>query len=111
MNNERVLREKALEAIGSGKLPARKQDRILGGVGTGKTCALCGELLTLTQMEIEAEFKRQGSTSGSETYYLHPRCFTAWESEILSRLAQGAASNPRDQPPPSHWVTVPSGSE
>ena len=79
MGDECILREKALEAIIGGKLPTRKPDRTLGGLGSGKTCALCSELLTPTQMELEIEFSRHGSTPGLDTYHLHPRCFTVWD--------------------------------
>ena len=78
MGDECILREKALEAIIGGKLPIRKPDRTLGGLGSGKTCALCSELLTPTQMELEIEFNRHGSP-GLDTYHLHPRCFTVWD--------------------------------
>jgi hypothetical protein len=53
VNDENILREKAREAIASGKLSMRKAHRALGGLGTGRTCALCCGLLTPTQMEIE----------------------------------------------------------
>src|SRR5207245_2026594 len=56
MGDECILREKALEAIIGGKLPTRKPDRTLGGLGSGKTCAVCSELLTPTQMELEIEW-------------------------------------------------------
>src|SRR5438093_783184 len=46
MGDECILRKKALEAIIGGKLPTRKPDRTLGGLGSGKTCAVCSELLT-----------------------------------------------------------------
>jgi hypothetical protein len=85
VNDENILREKAREAIASGKLPMRKADRTLGGLGTGRTCVLCGGLLTPTQMEIEVELNRQGSAPGLERYHLHPRCFAAWELEINSK--------------------------
>jgi hypothetical protein len=64
VNDENILREKAREAIASGKLPMRKAHRALGGLGTGRTCALCGGLLTPTQMEIEIELNPQGSAHG-----------------------------------------------
>jgi hypothetical protein len=93
MNDECSLREKALEAIRGERLPTRKPDRTLGGLGTGRTCASCGELLTPTQMEIELEFKRQDSTPAFDTYHMHPRCFAAWEFEIHS-LLEGGRSRP-----------------
>lgn len=79
MNDDCALHAKAREALQSGKLPTRKPDRTLGGLGRGGACALCGTLLTPTGMEIEVEFARKGTTSRLDTYLLHPRCFAAWE--------------------------------
>ena len=81
MPDELVLREEAREAIRSGKLPTRAPNRTFGGIGTGKTCAVCGEVLTAQQMEFEIEFNRLGDGSGTDHYFLHPRCFAAWEFE------------------------------
>ena len=80
MSDDCTLRAKAREALESGKLPTRKPDRTLGGLGRGGVCALCGTLLTPTGMEIEVEFGRMGTTTRLDTYLLHPRCFAAWES-------------------------------
>jgi hypothetical protein len=99
--NDEILREKARQAIRSGKLPTRKPARRLGGLGRGGVCAVCGERLTPTQMEIEIEFNRHGSTPGLDTHQLHPRCFAAWEFEIHSRLDQGSISS-RDPRDPYH---------
>ena len=114
MNDADTLREKAREAIESGKLPTRKPDLTLGGLGSGRTCAVCGELLTRTQVELAIEFNRHGSTPGLDTYHLHPRCFAAWEFEIHSRLARGAisSSDRRDRHFLSPWpAAAPSESD
>jgi hypothetical protein len=88
-------REKAREAIQNGKLPTRSPDRITGGPGCGGPCALCGDPVRRTQMELEPEFRQEGEapaassvpgrTQGLEAalhkYHLHPRCFMAWEFE------------------------------
>ena len=79
MNDDYSLRARAREALQSGKLPTRKPDRTLGGLGRGGVCALCGTRLTQTGMEIEMEFVRKGATPWLDTYLLHPRCFAAWE--------------------------------
>ena len=64
MEREPLLTERIRQAIDSGKLPARKPDRVLGGPGTGNLCAVCGAMLTLTQMEIEVEFDRGATCPG-----------------------------------------------
>jgi len=76
-----VLREKAREAIKSGRLPARAADRTLGGPGTGATCPVCAKPLRHDQMAREVQFKRSGATAGIDSYHLHPPCCMAWERE------------------------------
>jgi hypothetical protein len=88
MPDEAALREKAWEAIRSGKLPSRRADRTYGGPGSGKLCSLCSEPVTLDQVEMEMEFKRHGSHPGFDRYFLHIRCFVAWE---FQRAKIGAA--------------------
>lgn len=78
--DDHILRERAREAIESGKLPARSPDRIMGGPGCGDACALCGETVWRNRMELEPEF-RDGEAPELHTYHLHPRCFMAWECE------------------------------
>lgn len=91
MNDEQVLREKARNAIRTGKLPAVKPGRTWGGPGNGTRCSLCGEPVTQGQMELEIEYRRAGATSGLDKYYLHVRCFAVWECEI--GLADGTISS------------------
>jgi len=79
MPDELVLREKAREAIRSGKLPSRKPDRTYGGPGSGKLCSLCGERVTLEQIEMEIEFNSHGVQPRLDGYYLHVSCLAAWE--------------------------------
>ena len=55
-SQEATRRERAREVSQCGKVPLRKPDWILGGLATGKICVVCGELLTLTQLEIEFVF-------------------------------------------------------
>jgi len=81
MPDEPLLREKAREAIRSGKLPLRKPARILGGLGTGESCGVCGLMLTPTDMEIEAEFGRRDGPGRLDGFHAHPRCYAAWEFE------------------------------
>ena len=78
MPDEPILREKAREAIRSGKLPARRSDRMFGGPGSGHRCALCGKPLPREEMEIELEFNQR---DGLDQYHLHHRCYAAWEFE------------------------------
>jgi hypothetical protein len=63
MNDESTLREKARNAIKSGKLPTRRASRTFGGPGSGMTCVVCDELLTQAQVELKVEFNRHGVTA------------------------------------------------
>jgi hypothetical protein len=79
MPDEVVLREKAREAIRSGRLPSSNPILTLGGPGCGALCSLCGDPLAHEQMEIEIEIVRQGTTAA--VFHLHPLCFAAWHVE------------------------------
>lgn len=79
MPDEPILRGKAREAIRSGKMPSRKQDRSYGRRGSLNACSVCGESITLDQNEIEIEFRLHGPRPDS--YHLHVRCLAAWEFE------------------------------
>jgi hypothetical protein len=81
MPDESLLREKAREAIRSGKLPIAKPDRTYGGPGSNEACPVCGKTVRRDQMELEIEFSHDSATPGLDRYRLHPRCFAAWEFE------------------------------
>lgn len=81
MPDEDRLREQAKEAIRSGRLPTRLQDRMWGGPGLGARCPVCELTVTKDQLEMQIEFGRNGSDPGIDTYHLHVRCFAAWEFE------------------------------
>ena len=52
-----------------------------GGPGVGERCAICGELITRDQLELEIQFARDGAASDPDTFHVHVRCFAAWEFE------------------------------
>ena len=81
MPDEPILREQARQAIRSGKMPSRTPDRTYGGPGSRVTCAICGELITPDQSEIEIEFRRRAVPPNLDRYFLHVRCMAAWEFE------------------------------
>jgi hypothetical protein len=81
MPDEKILREKAREAVQSGKLPSRGPDRMWGGPGVGAECAVCGLLGTKDEMAFEIEFAHDGDNPGLDKYQVHIRCFAAWEFE------------------------------
>ena len=81
MPDEARLREQAREAVRTGRLPARQQDRTWGGPGARLPCAVCGEAIPQDEMEIEIEFVRDGAAPDLDKYHVHPRCLAAWELE------------------------------
>ena len=79
---EAMLREKARAAMLNGKLPRATPNRtFLAGAGTGVACAVCAELVTTDQAEIELQFTGEVVQPRLNRYHLHVWCFTAWKVE------------------------------
>jgi hypothetical protein len=93
MKDETTLREKARKAIQSGKLPAMKPSRTWGGPGDGTPCSVCGEPVTQGQMELEIGYRRDNGKPGLDSYFLHVKCFAAWECESQDQRAETAISS------------------
>ena len=55
MVDESTLREKARQLIQSGKLPARRPERMWGGRGTGDRCAICDHPADPDKFEFELQ--------------------------------------------------------
>jgi hypothetical protein len=81
MPDESLIREKAREAVRSGKLPPREADRTWGGPGVGALCAVCGLPVTKDQLEFEIQFAHDGDSPGLDKFHVNVRCFAAWEFE------------------------------
>lgn len=75
--DEAVLRQTALAAIRTGRMPAHQASRIWGGSGSGKTCPVCLKPLQENQFEIEMEFAPNGHQW--RVLHLHVHCCSAWE--------------------------------
>lgn len=97
--NEKILRQKAREAIRAGKLPERRPDRTWGGPGVGAHCQICNIPVARDEVELEIEFAR-GESPVLEKYHVHVRCFRAWEVEVLAAAASGAGVDPHVLPEP-----------
>jgi hypothetical protein len=78
------LRDKAREALLTGKLPCRRPDRVWGGAGAGTPCTVCGTPVRPDEVGFEMEFDAAG-----RTHHVHIRCFSALEMERASRVADG----------------------
>ena len=81
MPDKPTLRDKARDAVRCGSLPARFPSRVFGGPGSGNACAVCGEQIKRSQMELELEFTMQDAPARTDRYRLHPACCNAWESD------------------------------
>src|SRR5437867_11340245 len=79
--DDSTLREKALEAIQNGQLPMRSPDSTTGGAGCNEACAICGDTVRLTQMELEAELRQYSESHELHIYHLHTRSLLAWDFE------------------------------
>ena len=78
IDGECSVREKARDAIRSGKLPTHRPRLTLARPGGGTACDVCGEPIKQNQVEYKTEFRLHG---GLANYHLHLRCFAAWEME------------------------------
>jgi hypothetical protein len=85
--DEDGLREKAGEAIRTGRLPAQRPGRIWGGPGGGGECAICGSQLSSDEMELELEFAVGSHGTPVLKHCVHVHCFAAWELELLGGQA------------------------
>src|SRR5262245_61008154 len=73
MPDEPILRQKARDAILTGKLPGRRPDRTWGGPGVGAPCSICGEPVRRDQMEFEVQFEHdRAGTPGLDKFHIHP---------------------------------------
>ena len=78
MSDETVRQDPAGEVTAAGNLPDRRPERVLGGLGTGASCAVCGGTIGTGEVEIELQFT-SGEGSDTAHYHVHALCFTAWE--------------------------------
>jgi hypothetical protein len=97
------LRRLAREAVLEGRLPERVPDRMWGGPGDGRPCAICGAVLTRGDIGLEVEFGSAEAELAPSSYNVHVRCFAAWEAEWrrstptdLGHPAGGLRSGARD---------------
>jgi hypothetical protein len=90
MSDEPLLRQKAGAAVQNGKIPGRRPDRTWGGPGIGAVCAVCELPIERHEMEFDVQFARDGRDPGLDKYYLHSRCFAAWEFERTEASAGGS---------------------
>ena len=84
MPDEPILRQKAREAILSGRLPVARPSRTVYGHSAGATCVVCGDPVRRGEMNYELEFRASPPPdAGPEVRrcHLHHRCFVAWQFE------------------------------
>jgi hypothetical protein len=81
MSNEAEARQLARKALKAKAIPRHDPDRTWGGTGVGIACTICGQPVTVSQMEYELQFAHDGASPGLDRFHLHLRCFAAWEME------------------------------
>ncbi len=90
---ESELRKRARELIREGQLPDRAPARVWAGAGSGKPCALCGDVIPHSDVEYEVE---AGGVRASQTLHFHFACHGAWQLECLR--ADFTASADKNKP-------------
>jgi hypothetical protein len=110
VSDESTLRQKAREALRTGRLPDRSPERMWGGPGSGADCAICGNSLTREELGFEIEFSGDGEGSRTVNHHVHIRCFAAWEFErrhgqepqeilsVTSPVPSAKRASPADDP-------------
>ena len=84
---ESTLRQKARDAITAGRLPTRNPTGVWGGPGTGKSCAVCTQVISGDGLGFELEFASADVAGPTPTVHnVHIWCFAAWEFECRSFL-------------------------
>ena len=90
MPDEPIIRDKAREAIRSGRVPTVQPSRMFCCRGAGAMCAVCGYPVARGEMEFEFEYRtgpqpefeeRFNWTPEIQRYHLHRHCFMAWDFE------------------------------
>jgi hypothetical protein len=84
------LHAKAREAIRAGRLPTARPVHVWGGHGFGTGCAVCAGPIGGEEIGFELRFAADDGNGGEGEYYLHARCFAAWDDERQSLLLQGS---------------------
>ncbi len=88
MDEDRVLRTRAREAMKAANLPDRRPELLWGGRGSGATCAVCRKAVGTNEVELELEFTSD-QAPGADNYHFHVRCFAAWELELRNGGSNG----------------------
>ena len=92
MDDESLLRDKAREALLSGRLPNRTPDHMWGGPATGARCVLCGASTRNGEVELEIEFAG-GDAAVPMSYHVHLKCFSILDVE-RQKLAKVSLCGP-----------------
>ena len=88
MSDSSTLRQKAREAIQTGRLPKRQPAHVWGGAGAGACCAICGKFTTAC-----------GRRPAALMFLLRLRetCFVSgWELPVTNECAQSADGRRRE---------------
>lgn len=83
--DENELRRSARAALAAGLIPRDRPRGLWGGIGSRERCAVCGQVVDASEMELEVEFEiAEVQARGVREFHLHLPCFAAWEIERKS---------------------------
>ena len=77
---ESELTQIARKRIKNDELPCVTPNKVWGGRGEGRTCALCGEPIEEFEIEYEVEERLQGKL---QIFRFHMLCQSIWQLECI----------------------------
>jgi hypothetical protein len=84
-SDEKLLRQKAREAIQAGRIPADRPEGVWGGPGSGAACTLCDQPVRRDGLGFDLVFAQRAGKAPA-VHHVHIRCFAAWEFECQGFL-------------------------
>jgi hypothetical protein len=87
VQKQKELDQLALDAVESNSLPTLLVQSYFGGLGTGESCALCGN--AIEQSDVSAELE---AAQGSLVF--HTPCFIHWQLAVQAVLDHPTSAGP-----------------
>ena len=79
---EAEIRSRARKAIDESRVPVMLEKNISAGYGSAKPCAVCGETITLAQVEYEV------AGEGDRLIRFHLICYAEWQLQCAQRTRE-----------------------
>jgi hypothetical protein len=74
--DQEELHALAVQRVREGALPRDYEARLFAGPGRNASCALCGDVIGLKDIEYEVDSAKSGSPA--KPIYFHRACYFAW---------------------------------